>query len=42
LGTTNLLTGVFGIWFGLTPDDAPLILKDAGTQEIVSMTWRAP
>jgi len=42
LGTTNRPTGVFGIWFGLTPDDAPLILKDAGSTEIVSMTWRAP
>ena len=42
LSTTTQLTGVFGIWFGLTPDDVPLILKDAGTQEIVSMAWQQP
>jgi len=35
-------TGVFGFWLGLTPDDSPLVLKDAGTQEIVSMSWTAP
>ncbi len=42
LGTATLLTGVFGIWSGLTPDDVPLILKDTGSQEIVSMTWHQP
>ncbi len=36
------MTGVFSFWFGLTPDDAPLILKEAGSQEIVSMTWQQP
>jgi serine/threonine protein kinase/Tol biopolymer transport system component len=34
--------GVYGFWLGLTPDDSPLLLKDAGTQEIVSMKWTAP
>ena len=36
------LTGVYSFWLGLTPDDSPLLLKDAGTQEIVSMSWTAP
>ena len=36
------LTGVYGSWSGLTPDDSPLILKDAGSQEIVSMKWHEP
>ena len=35
-------TGVYTFWLGLTPDDAPLILKDAGSQEIVSMKWNEP
>ncbi|HXJ95600.1 MAG TPA: protein kinase [Terriglobia bacterium] len=36
------MTGVYGDWFGLTPDDSPLVTKDAGTEEIVSMNWTAP
>jgi len=35
-------TGIYGLWLGLTPDDAVLIAKDAGTQEIVSMRWTSP
>src|SRR5205807_2326443 len=35
-------TGLYGLWLGLTPDDALLITKDAGSQEIVSMNWTAP
>jgi tricorn protease-like protein len=35
-------TGFFGVWLGLTPDDEPLLLKDTGTQDIVSMDWHAP
>ena len=34
--------GVYGFWFGLTPNDTPLLLKDAGSQEIVGMAWNAP
>jgi len=36
------LTGYWGEWLGLAPDDSPLLLKDAGTQEIVSMDWHEP
>jgi WD40 repeat protein len=35
-------TGVYSFWLGLTPDGSPLILKDAGSQEIVSMKWHEP
>ena len=36
------LTGVYNFWLGLTPDDSPLVTKDAGTEEIISMNWTAP
>jgi eukaryotic-like serine/threonine-protein kinase len=36
------MTGIFGLWLGLTPDDEPLLLKNMGTQDIVSMDWTAP
>jgi DNA polymerase III subunit gamma/tau len=36
------LTGYFGLWFGLAPDDSPLLLKDTGSQEIVALDWQAP
>ncbi|MFZ0590230.1 MAG: protein kinase, partial [Bryobacteraceae bacterium] len=36
-------TGVNGsFWFGLTPDDSPLVLRDIGTQEIYALDWHAP
>lgn len=36
------LTGrLAGLDFGLTPDGAPLVLRDIGTQEIYSLDWRA-
>ena len=31
-----------GFWFGLTPDDSPLILRDTGTQEIYALNWQEP
>jgi Tol biopolymer transport system component/predicted Ser/Thr protein kinase len=34
-----LFTGFYSFWFGLAPDDSPLLLKDVGTQEIVRMAW---
>jgi eukaryotic-like serine/threonine-protein kinase len=34
--------GLFGGWMGLTPDDSPLLVKDTGTQDIVSMDWHEP
>ena len=35
-------TGFYTFWFGLGPDDSPLLLKDAGTHEVVSMKWSSP
>ncbi len=35
-------TGYYGEWLGLGPGDSPLVLKDAGTQEIVSMDFHEP
>jgi serine/threonine protein kinase/Tol biopolymer transport system component len=31
-----------GFWFGLTPDDSPLLLHDTGTQEIYALDWQTP
>jgi eukaryotic-like serine/threonine-protein kinase len=36
------MTGRFGVWLGLAPDDSPLLLKDTGTQDVVAMDWHAP
>ena len=35
-------TGYYRAWLGLTPDDTPLMLRDAGTEDVVSMDWNAP
>ena len=31
-------TGIFGQWFGLDQDDAPLLLRDAGSNELYALT----
>jgi hypothetical protein len=31
-----------GNWVGLAPDDSPLLLRDAGTQDIYALDWEAP
>jgi len=36
------MTGYWGLWLGLATDDSVLLLKDAGTHEIVSMQWHEP
>jgi len=36
------MTGFYGLWLGLTPDDSPLLLKNTGTQDVVSMDFHAP
>ena len=33
------ITGYYGIWLGLAPDDSPLLLRDAGTQDIYALDW---
>jgi len=32
----------WGGWVGLAPDDSPLLLRDAGTQDIHALDWEAP
>jgi len=34
--------GAFAAWSGLALDDAPLVLRDTGTQEIYALDWQAP
>jgi Tol biopolymer transport system component len=36
-----LATGFWGFWLGLDPDDSPLMLRDAGTQDVYSLDWIA-
>jgi len=36
------ITGYYGVWLGLAPDDSPLLLRDAGTQDIYALDWDAP
>jgi hypothetical protein len=31
-----------GFWFGITPDNSPLVLRDTGTQEIYALDWQEP
>jgi len=34
------VTGFYGDWLGLAPDDSPLLLRDTGTQEIYALDWQ--
>jgi serine/threonine protein kinase/Tol biopolymer transport system component len=34
-------TGYWGVWLGLDPNDSPLLLRDAGTQDVYSLDWEA-
>ncbi len=36
-----LATGFWRFWLGLDPDDAPLMLRDSGTQDVYSLDWIA-
>jgi eukaryotic-like serine/threonine-protein kinase len=31
--------GRYGGWLGLAPDDSPLLLRDAGTQDVYALDW---
>jgi WD40 repeat protein len=38
----NFVTsGRYGGWLGLAPDDSPLLLLDAGTQDLYALDWEA-
>ena len=32
------LVGAFGFWFGLDPNDRPLLLRNSGTSDIYALT----
>jgi hypothetical protein len=34
--------GIWFPWFGLAPDDSPLLLRSAGRQEIYAVDWEVP
>lgn len=34
--------GAFGEWFGLVPGDAPMLLRNGGSQQIYALDWDAP
>jgi Tol biopolymer transport system component/DNA-binding winged helix-turn-helix (wHTH) protein len=34
--------GELGQWTGLAPDDSPLLIRDASSQEIYAIDWQAP
>jgi Tol biopolymer transport system component/predicted Ser/Thr protein kinase len=36
------VSGLFGPWSGLTPDNSPLVLRETGAQEIYALDWEAP
>ena len=36
------LTGYWGSWLGLAPDDSPLLLRDTGSQDVYALDWLAP
>jgi serine/threonine protein kinase/Tol biopolymer transport system component len=33
------LSGLYGSWLALTPDDAPMLLRDAGSQDVYALDW---
>lgn len=37
----RLPVGTFGYWFGLAPDDSPLLSRDISTHEVYSISWQA-
>ena len=34
--------GYWGVWLGIAPDDSPLLLREAGTQDVYSLVWEEP
>jgi Tol biopolymer transport system component len=35
-------TGRWGVWMDLAPGDSPMLLRDAGSQDIYALDWEAP
>ena len=38
----RLVQTYFGSWFGLAPDDSPLVLRDVGIQDIYALRLQTP
>ena len=36
------LTGHWGHWMALAPDDSPLLMRNAGTEDVYALDWEAP
>ena len=36
------ITGHYGLWCAVAPDDSPIILRNAGTQDVYSLDWEEP
>jgi hypothetical protein len=34
--------GAFGNWYGLAPDESPVLVRDANIQEIYALDWEMP
>ena len=34
-----LATGFWRFWLGLDPEDAPIMLRDSGTEDVYSLDW---
>jgi hypothetical protein len=39
----NFVTvGFYGSWFAVAPDDSPIMLRNAGTQDVYALDWEEP
>ena len=39
----NFVTvGFYSAWFAVAPDDSPIMLRNAGTQDVYSLDWEEP
>ena len=36
------MAGYYGLWLGLAPGDSPMLLRDAGSQDVYALDWEAP
>ena len=42
IGKDFIGTGYFGVSLALAPDDSPLLLRNAGTQDVYALDWEEP
>ena len=36
------INGTFGVWFGLGPGDAPMVLRNTGNLQTYALDWETP